>query len=361
MTIDRRTPNGSFGLQVWRIASSGMALVVVFFSIGCGGAGGELYHNRYTEGVDLYQDGRIEQAVLAYEDAVKERPDNFRAHYNLAVCRHDLFLRGKAGDAPEVLKAAAEKNAESAMASYREVLRLDPGNPRAISGVANLMKDRGDAAGGLEFLKTSAPNGEEGSANLAWMRGSLQKDLGQSAEAKAAYVEALALDEGHLEARTALAEMLIKEGALDEAEKLVTEGLVKAGFDFTLRLLHARIAVAMARRADLSAGGSSEGKDAARIAWETAAARTLTAGTLADRDFQIALLDAEIAEQQGNWGRAVSALWAARAWASDTALVRSGYVPDAFHADVRARLKAAYGKLGVWEDELEAAEKIASK
>lgn len=361
MIIDRRTGRGSILGRSSRVAAVAAFVIGIMSVLGCGSTAGEVYHNRYTEGVDLYQDGRVEQAILAYEDAVKERPDNFRAHYNLAMCRHDLFLRGKAEDAPPEKKAAAEMNADRAMESYREVLRLDPGNPRAISGIANLMKDRGDAAGGLEFLKTSMPNGDEGSANLAWIRGSMQKDLGKTAEAKADYIAALALDEGHLEARTALGEMLFREGALDEAEKTVADGLVKAGFDFTLRLLHARIAVAKARQAESAAKNSPEAVEAARVAWETAAARTLTAGTLAERDFQVALLDAEIAEQEGNWGRAVSALWAARAWASDTALVRSGYVPDAFHADIRVRLKAAYQKLGTWEDALESAEKGGSK
>ena len=65
-------------------------------------------NSHYNRGVELYDQGRLPDAIREYRLALEDDADNARTHYNLAVCFHD---QGKK---------------DAAAAEYQEVLRLAP-------------------------------------------------------------------------------------------------------------------------------------------------------------------------------------------------------------------------------------------
>jgi tetratricopeptide (TPR) repeat protein len=82
----------------------------------------EFTAGQYNVGVALTRLGRIDEAVPAFEAAVEQDPDFLKAHFNLAVCHAQL---NQAGPAIE---------------HFREVLRIDPGNPEAEANLRRIQR-----------------------------------------------------------------------------------------------------------------------------------------------------------------------------------------------------------------------------
>jgi len=93
------------------------------------------FHRR---GVEAFDRGAYEEAVANLEEAVKRDPGNLEYRLDLRV-RRDAAVRDllAAGDA-----ARAGGDGESAAASYRRVLSLEPGNDRALRGLSGVEADR---------------------------------------------------------------------------------------------------------------------------------------------------------------------------------------------------------------------------
>lgn len=107
----------------------------------------------------LTAQGRHDAAVAAFADSLRLQPGRAPTHVNLALawlragqpqravecCRRALELGGEDGRAHAVLGNCQEALGEPAlaMASYREALRLLPGEPAARENLARLLADQG--------------------------------------------------------------------------------------------------------------------------------------------------------------------------------------------------------------------------
>lgn len=324
MTTDRL----SFAVLAVLVAASALAS-------GCGSAG-SVERNAYTRGVDLYADGDLQGAQAAFKEALVANPADVRASYNLALVYHDLYLSAKRASLP-----TADEYSKLAADEYANTLRIDPGNARAISGLAVLRRDQGDPQGAVLVVQAE-PKDEEGKSIALWTRGVLLRDAGDAAGAETAFRGALDHDPFHLPATTALARLLFDAGRRGDAETVVAKGIEVHAFDLPLRLLHAEAALGAAREA---APGSEE----AGRAWIVVDQRLDAAGALVERHWRIAWMRAEAAEASGDVGRAVRSLWNARDWASDLALEKAGLDAAKYRADISARLTKLYARLPEWE------------
>jgi len=92
----------------------------------------------HRRGVDAFEQGAYEEAIANLERAVKEDPSNLEL-------RLDLRKRRAAAVQQLIVIAViarANGNGEGAAASYRRVLKLEPGNERALRGLDGVEADR---------------------------------------------------------------------------------------------------------------------------------------------------------------------------------------------------------------------------
>lgn len=119
-------------LDSMRPALRGAVLACALILAGCAG---ELLHR---EGVNLYQEGQVEEGLTALEKAVKEAPGN-------AQFRKDLYVR-RAAYVDQLLKQGEdlrkEGDAQTAEERFNKVLMLEPKNARARAGLEALVRDR---------------------------------------------------------------------------------------------------------------------------------------------------------------------------------------------------------------------------
>ncbi len=92
----------------------------------------------HREGVHAFQQGAYEDAIASLERAVKDDPSNLEARLDLRV-RREWAVQQLIAAAD---RARASGDGESAAASYRRVLTLEPGNDRALRGVEGVRADR---------------------------------------------------------------------------------------------------------------------------------------------------------------------------------------------------------------------------
>lgn len=110
------------------------ALLLLAVTIVAGCAGQKLH----SEGMDMLEEGRMEEGLEKLAQASKENPDN-------ASYRRD-WLRNREQLSSRLLSAAvserASGRAEAAQAIYERILKIDPGNDRATLGLEELAADR---------------------------------------------------------------------------------------------------------------------------------------------------------------------------------------------------------------------------
>lgn len=112
----------------------------------------------FERGNDLYNENHKEQAILAFQEALRIQPDYLPATFNMAVALGDL---GRFDEAKTILHQVIEKDAaiveayeslgyvyykqgdlDAAEAQYRTMLKLAPQHPKASSALAFLAKQR---------------------------------------------------------------------------------------------------------------------------------------------------------------------------------------------------------------------------
>jgi tetratricopeptide (TPR) repeat protein len=100
-----------------------------------------------SKGIDLFSEGKYDEAIESFEKVVEKFPDNIEGYYNLGLSYlrkgdidQAIFSLEKAADvnpeAPLIFLALGEayfnkEENEKAMESYQQALKIDPGNPRA--------------------------------------------------------------------------------------------------------------------------------------------------------------------------------------------------------------------------------------
>lgn len=198
---------------------------------------------------DLYrQSGRLREAVLEAESALKTNPDDMNARRVLAriytqqigdsQSNHiDEAMLKRAVDQYKLIIAKDPKDVESwimlgrllkigqdstgAEDAFQKALDQDPDNEDALSGLAMVYADGGDAhkaSSLLERLTKRNPN-PRAFALLA----SSYEQMHEYALAANAYKQALQLDPGRVEIKQALAQDLTASNQLEEALKLYEE------------------------------------------------------------------------------------------------------------------------------------------
>jgi len=160
----------------------------------------------YNLGLTLMLEGKDDEALKNFQEALRYRPDDPEALLNVGV------IHARRGDV------------EGAAARFRRVLEVNPSSDKAHRNLGKLFLDRGDAAGALGHLKEAVrldPSSAENHFFLgrAYARGN---DLEKAA---AHYLEALRLKPDHVEAINNLGIVLARQGKIDEAIARFREAL----------------------------------------------------------------------------------------------------------------------------------------
>ncbi len=309
--------------------TSAVALMASVF-VGCGSD--VVFKGPYMRGVDRFDDGDYPGAISEYQVALGENPDDHRIHYNLGLCFHDMYLA--AGKDEEKASVYFER----AQAAYRKSSSLTENKARAQIAESKLIWDSGDHEQAIQMLKNVVGDDGTGMALPSWTRGTMLLTENRQEEAIRAFQESLVADEGYLPAMTALADLHLLRGELDEADVMSKKGLKKAPHDVTLLILNAKIA-SMAARSQKDPGEKE-------LAWEESLARWRTAEALVPTDWEVLLGIATAAEALGEQKLAVRYFWFTEDNASDFALKKRGVDPAAFREDLKQRLLKLYPVLG---------------
>lgn len=164
------------------------------------------YHSNL--GVALKDLGRLEEALAAYDAAVRLAPDYADAQFNRGLLLQSL---GRPGDALAAYAAAVLSNPDFAEARYKQGLTL--------LGLGRF----DEALAAFDAVRAVKPD----LAELHFYRGNTLLELGRAGEALAAYDDALRLLPDFVEAHTNRATSLTMLNRLQEA---------RAAFDEALRI-----------------------------------------------------------------------------------------------------------------------------
>lgn len=188
----------------------------------------------------LRQQGRLEEAVSHYNEALRTNPGHVLARHNLG----NAFLAlGRFGDAeasfrhvlglnPNIAEShcnmgnalLAQRRPEEAVASYRRALHLNPRLAVAHSNLGDALRDLGlpeDAAASCREALTLDPQHAETHNGL----GNALLDLGRLPDAAASYARALSINPRFVKAYVNLAMVLRLLGNAAEAEAMCRHAL----------------------------------------------------------------------------------------------------------------------------------------
>jgi tetratricopeptide (TPR) repeat protein len=253
-----------------------------------------LAHNNL--GAALFYQGKVEEAIDHYYQAVQIRPDYDRAYFNLGNAFAELgnvnAARRYYAKAPSFEPAEAHNNLgralaihgriEDAMANYVEALALKPDLAEAHNNIGDALARQGKFAEAIEHFSRALaldPDLLEAHDNL----GKALARQGKFAEAIEHFSEALTLKPNFAEAHCHLGNTLARLGKLDEAVVQYTKAL---GLKPDLAEAHNNLGVVLARQGKLR-DAAAHFSEALRLAPDYAQARNnlkLTIQTLAEPD-----------------------------------------------------------------------------
>lgn len=158
-----------------------------------------------TQGAQLFQTGRYNEAVVAFQKALEKEPQNADACYNLASTYHHLGLATR--DASMVTQAEA---------LYNESLNRDPNHIDAHRGLAVLLVQDGRKDAAFTLLRrwvAAAPLSAEPKIELA----RLYREFGDTQTATELLAEALKQDPQNVRANRAVGSIREEQGQLAAA------------------------------------------------------------------------------------------------------------------------------------------------
>ncbi len=183
------------------------------------------------QGVQLARQGRLEEAVGAYERAIAAEPGLAEAHYNLGIAHRAL---GHMQDAASCWRRAIELKpdlvpahnnlgsallelgqVDAAIAAHRRALAVDPRSLAALVNLGNALRQAGrpdEAADTYRAALAQKPDEAMAHGNL----GLALQDLGALDEAEAEYRRALALRPDYADAHRNLGMLLLLLGRFAE-------------------------------------------------------------------------------------------------------------------------------------------------
>jgi serine/threonine protein kinase len=151
-----------------------------------------------NKGVSLANLGLIDEAIKAYREALRIKPDDAEAHNNLGIALYDKGLL------------------DDAIAVYQEAIRLNPGSAETHNNLGKALSDKGlldDAIAAYQEAIHLNPGVAKARNNL----GIALYDKGLLDDAIAAYQEEIRLNPRFAEARNNLGAALYAKGLRDDA------------------------------------------------------------------------------------------------------------------------------------------------
>ncbi len=152
----------------------------------------------YNLGLSLAGEGRFDEALPHFQEAIRLRPGYADAYLNIGVIQ---ALRG---------------NLDGASANFTRVLEIQPDHVEAQRNFALTLLRGGDfdgAASHIRILRQIRPNDPE-----SWfLAGLLATKQGNPAEAESAYAQAIRLRPDYAEAQNNLGILLARQGRIDAA------------------------------------------------------------------------------------------------------------------------------------------------
>lgn len=264
---------------------------------------------------DLYiQAGRLREAVVDAEDALKQNPNDLNSRRLLArIYTHligdsqtnqiDIDMVKKAVEQYQKITEADPKDTDSwimlgrlqkalmnsteAMTAYKKALEIDPDNEDAMTGLATVYADLGDNKAAADMLRKVAdkdPNPRSLTA-LANVYEQL-KDYSLAAEM---LHRALDQQPGNSEIKQALAEDLLQSNQLDDALKLYQEQATEDPKDVRAQL---RISMIYRQKHDFAKARAAADK----------------AKELNPNDLEVQFNDVTLLEAEGNLADAIKTL-----------------------------------------------------
>jgi protein O-GlcNAc transferase len=165
----------------------------------------------FEQGNALYEQGRMDDAIVAYGKAVRSKPDHSEAHNNLGAA---LQARGRIEEAIAAYREAVHRqpsyatawsnlgsalqgqgNLDGAVGAYGEALRLNPDYAMAHYNLGNALRLLGRPSEAIDACRAAArlkPDFPEAHSNL----GAVLTEQGRLDEAREAYLDALRLRPG---------------------------------------------------------------------------------------------------------------------------------------------------------------------
>lgn len=157
-------------------------------------------------GVALANEGRLNEAIAEFDEAIRITPAYANAHCNLGDA---LYQLGRT---------------DTAIAEFREALRIGPATPSILTDLGIALADSGDPIQAVAAYGAALqidPNFSQARYDL----GVTLFNQGQTAEAVDEFQEALRIDPGHPEFYDNLGRALAREGRLREAVSAYQEAL----------------------------------------------------------------------------------------------------------------------------------------
>ncbi|QDL11030.1 hypothetical protein DP113_26730 [Brasilonema octagenarum UFV-E1] len=149
-------------------------------------------------GIALKNQGKLDEAIASYQRALQIDPNLANAHYNLG---NALYDQGKL---------------DEAIASYRKALQIDPNYANAHRNLGLALKDQGkleEAIASYQRALQIYPNYPDAHNNL----GNALKNQGKLDQAIASYRKALQMDPIYADVHFVLGNALSDQGKLDQA------------------------------------------------------------------------------------------------------------------------------------------------
>ena len=186
----------------------------------------------YNLGIALNNQGKTDEAIAHYREAIELRPSYAEAHYNLGRL---LARKGQLDDAVTHYEKALEINpadaeaqnnlgvtlfgsgrVDEAIAHYQEALKIRPDYAEASCNLASALLSKGDLDGAIAYYSVCLallPNQAEPEYNLA----SALLRKGRTDEAIAHYKKALELRPDSADAHANLGSAFLEKGRVQEA------------------------------------------------------------------------------------------------------------------------------------------------
>lgn len=201
-TLESRIVAKGMNVGVSRsIAMSLLALSGLLANVGCN----MLADTNNTQGSQLFQSGRYNEAIGAFQQALQRDPANADAYYNLASTYHHLGMATR--DASMVTQAET---------LYNESLNRDPNHIDAHRGLAVLLVQDGRKDAAFTLLRrwaAAAPLSAEPKIELA----RLYREFGDTQTATELLAEALKQDPQNVRANRAVGSIREEQGQIAAA------------------------------------------------------------------------------------------------------------------------------------------------